>query len=73
MTIEINDSVIITFTGNTIQGKVGFKMIIGRNCENRLPAVAQALVYVAAKESKNGFEKEIEIITANVMDTKITK
>ena len=43
------------------------------NPDTDVPAIAAFLVYIAAVNSPLGFEKTIEIITKNAIESRITK
>ena len=70
----MDDSIKISFARKNKPGRVVYRIERGKDCNtNKMACAAQALVYIAATESRNGFEKEIEIITQNVMNTKMEK
>ncbi len=66
----MGNTITIIFEGEgTKPGTVKYKVIQDCPPEN-IPVAAQALLYVAASNSPNGFEKEIEDITRLAMDTR---
>ena len=66
----MGNTITITFEGEgTAPGKVKYRVVQDCPPEN-IPVAAQALLYIAASNSPNGFEKEIEEITKNAMSTR---
>lgn len=66
----MGNTITIKFVGEgTKPGRVKYNVIQDCPPEN-IPVAAQALLYIAASNSPNGFEKEIEIITENTMKTR---
>ncbi len=70
----MDDDIKISFARKSKPGRVVYRIERGKDCNSaKLACVAQALVYIAATESRDGFEKEIETITKNVMSTRLKK
>ena len=66
----MGNSITIKFVGEgTKPGRVKYEVI--QDCPpERITVAAQALVYIAASNSSDGFEKEIEKITEQAMQTR---
>jgi hypothetical protein len=70
----MDDGIKISFARKAEPSRVIYRVERGKDCNTaKLTCAAQALVYIAATESRDGFEKEIETITKNVMSTRMKK
>lgn len=66
----MDNTITIKFIGEgTKPGRVKYEVVQDCPPEN-IPVAAQALLYLAASLSPDGFEKEIEKVTENAMKTR---
>lgn len=66
----MNNTITIKFVGEGVKpGRVKYEVV--QDCPpGHLPVAAQALLYIAASNSPDGFEKEVEKITELAMQTR---
>lgn len=65
--IANSGSVSLIFTGIDPNGKVNFNVQVGPTCD--IEAAAQILMYMAATNSPDGFEKALENMVERAMGT----